>query len=131
MEQPQRVAFFNYPTHGFFDLRDIGCPGRQNDWFPKITNKLNKRFVAPLQELAALIMELDLIITSDTAVAHLAGALGKPVWILLHHAPDWRWLTTGETSPWYPTARLFRQSRPGNWLQVVKNVVFMLKDIRI
>ena len=77
---------------------------------------------APLEETAALISELDLVITTDTAVAHLSGALGKSVWILLHHAPDWRWLTAGESSQWYPSAKLFRQPSPGNWGDVVKNV---------
>lgn len=65
-------------------------------------------------DTAALITRLDLVITVDTAVAHLAGALGKPVWILLHIAPDWRWLTDRTDSPWYPTARLFRVA-PGEW----------------
>lgn len=76
----------------------------------------------PLQETAGLIQALDLIITSDTAVAHLAGALGKPVWILLHHAADWRWLRETEDNPWYPTARLFRQKQPGAWSSVVDEV---------
>ena len=77
---------------------------------------------APLEETAALISELDLVITTDTAVAHLSGALGKTVWILLHHAPDWRWLTSGETSHWYPSAKLFRQSSPGHWDEVIDSV---------
>ena len=55
-------------------------------------------------------MNLDLVITSDTSIAHLAGALGRPVWIALRHVPDWRWMARGETTPWYPTARLFQQS---------------------
>lgn len=63
---------------------------------------------------AALAAGLDLVITVDTAVAHLAGALGRPVWVLLHVAPDWRWLTERTDSPWYPTARLFRVA-PGEW----------------
>jgi hypothetical protein len=63
----------------------------------------------PLVEAAGLIQALDLVSTSDTAMAHLAGALGKPVWVLLHHAPDWRWLIERSDSPWYPAARLFRQ----------------------
>ncbi len=61
-------------------------------------------------DTAAALANLDLLITVDTAVAHLAGALGKPVWILLTHNPDWRWLLDREDSPWYPTARLFRQN---------------------
>ncbi len=84
--------------------------------------KLIETGPAPLEETAALISELDLVITTDTAVAHLSGALGKTVWILLHHAPDWRWLTAGETSQWYPSAKLFRQSSPGNWGEVIENV---------
>ena len=74
---------------------------------------------APLSETAALIHALDLVITTDTAVAHLAGALGKPVWLLLHHAPDWRWGLDGPDCPWYPTARLFRQTTPGDWPTVI------------
>src|SRR6202012_678229 len=58
-------------------------------------------------DTAALVSRLDLVISVDTGVAHLAGALGKPVWILLTHAPDWRWLLDCDDSPWYPTARLF------------------------
>jgi ADP-heptose:LPS heptosyltransferase len=65
---------------------------------------------------------MDLVITCDTATAHLAGALGKKVWILLPFAPDWRWLTERSDSPWYPTARLFRQPRPTDWQSVVAEV---------
>jgi ADP-heptose:LPS heptosyltransferase len=70
-------------------------------------------------ETAALIANLDLVIAVDTAVAHLAGALGKPVWILLPKAADWRWLIERTDSPWYPTARLFRQKVPGAWDQAI------------
>ena len=66
--------------------------------------------------------QLDLVITVDTAVAHLAGALGKPVWVLLHVVPDWRWGVEGETTPWYPTMRLFRQARAGDWAAVMLRV---------
>src|SRR3954447_13372263 len=66
-------------------------------------------------ETAALIGNLDLIITVDTAVGHLAGALGKPAWILIPKAADWRWLLEREDSPWYPSVRLFRQHKPGDW----------------
>ena len=76
---------------------------------------------ASLEDTAGMISALDLIITSDTAVAHLAGALGKPVWVLLHHDPDWRW-SNGETTPWYPSARLFRQTSPGDWTTVIAAV---------
>lgn len=66
-------------------------------------------------DTAAVIEQLDLVITVDTAIAHLAGALGKPVWILLPFTGDWRWMAKGNTSPWYPTARLFRQKATGDW----------------
>jgi hypothetical protein len=74
-------------------------------------------------DAAALIENLDLVITVDTAVAHLAGALGKPVWILLPYVADWRWLREREDCPWYPSARLFRQTVRGDWASVVKRVV--------
>jgi tetratricopeptide (TPR) repeat protein len=64
---------------------------------------------------AALIEQLDLVITIDTAVAHLAGALGKPTWLLLSAAPDWRWMLGRDDSPWYPSMRLFRQAKLGDW----------------
>ena len=75
-----------------------------------------------LAETAALIAALDLVITTDTCIAHLAGAMGKPVWILLPHLADWRWMEKVETTPWYPTARLFRQESPGDWAEVLERV---------
>jgi len=72
--------------------------------------------------LAALISELDLVITADTSIAHLAGAMGKPVWVLLHHVPDWRWMLDRGDSPWYPTARLFRQRAPGDWSDPMRDI---------
>lgn len=66
-------------------------------------------------DTAAMMANLDLVVTSDTSIAHLAGALGRPVWIALKHVPDWRWLLDRADSPWYPTARLFRQARLGDW----------------
>jgi hypothetical protein len=69
-------------------------------------------------DTSAIMMSLDLIITSDTSVAHVAGALGVPVWLALSQVPDWRWLLEREDSPWYPTMRLFRQTRYGQWEDV-------------
>jgi len=73
-------------------------------------------------DTAALIGALDLVVTVDTSIAHLAGAMGKPVWVLLPFSPDWRWLLEREDSPWYPTARLFRQPAPDAWSDVLSRV---------
>jgi ADP-heptose:LPS heptosyltransferase len=72
--------------------------------------------------LAATISELDLVITVDTLAAHLAGALGKPAWLLLQHAADWRWMTGRSDSPWYPSCRLFRQPAYGKWESTLETV---------
>ncbi|HVZ08211.1 glycosyltransferase family 9 protein [Rhodopila sp.] len=79
-------------------------------------------------ETAALIENLDLVVTVDTSMGHLAGALGKPVWILIPKAADWRWLLDREDSPWYPTARLFRQQKPGAWEEPLDRLVTALRQ---
>jgi tetratricopeptide (TPR) repeat protein len=89
----------------------LACPGRV------VVD--HSRDIASFEDSAALISVLDLVITIDTAVAHLAGALGKPVWILLPFSADWRWLRERPDSPWYPSARLFRQPRAGDWDGVI------------
>ncbi|MFH1985903.1 MAG: tetratricopeptide repeat protein [Pseudomonadota bacterium] len=73
-------------------------------------------------DTAGCVANLDLVVTVDTAVAHLAGAMGKPVWVLLPFVPDWRWMRSREDSPWYPTMRLFRQARAGDWPGVVEKL---------
>jgi tetratricopeptide (TPR) repeat protein len=73
-------------------------------------------------ETAAALAELDLLVSADTAIAHLAGAIGRPAWILLPFPADWRWLGDRADSPWYPTVRLFRQARPGEWAEVLRRV---------
>ncbi|HEY7491993.1 MAG TPA: tetratricopeptide repeat protein [Candidatus Tectomicrobia bacterium] len=77
-------------------------------------------------DTALLLDQLDLVLTVDTAVAHLAGALGKPVWVLLPAVPDWRWGLEGEQKPWYPTMRLFQQRRAGDWAAVMQRVAKIL-----
>jgi len=79
-------------------------------------------------DTAAVIGDLDMVITVDTAVAHLAGAMGKTTWILLPFDPDWRWMTERLDSPWYPTVRLYRQRQPGDWDGVMSTVCRALKD---
>jgi ADP-heptose:LPS heptosyltransferase len=77
-------------------------------------------------DTAALVEALDLIISVDTSVVHLAGALGKPVWVLNRFDQCWRWLSDRTDSPWYPTARLFRQPAPGDWTSVLSEVAAAL-----
>ena len=78
-------------------------------------------------DTAAIMSLINLVISSDTAPVHLAGALGRPVWILLKHTADWRWLLDRDDNPWYPTARLFRQRIAGDWDAVVREVAKALK----
>jgi tetratricopeptide (TPR) repeat protein len=80
-------------------------------------------------DTAAVMKNLDLVISSDTAVAHLAGALGVPVWVALPKLPDWRWLLDREDSPWYPTMRLFRQEKAGEWGPVFRRIAEALRDL--
>lgn len=79
-----------------------------------------------LAEAAAVVSTLDLVITTDTCIAHLAGAMARPVWVLLPHLADWRWMQQVKNSPWYPTARLIRQELPGDWEGVLDRVAGML-----
>jgi hypothetical protein len=88
------------------------------DWTDELTD---------LGQTAALMDNLDLVITVDTAVAHLAGAMGKPTWLLLKLTPDWRWMMGREDSPWYPTMRLFRQEKFADWTGPVERIVAALK----
>jgi hypothetical protein len=83
---------------------------------------------ADVASAAAAMLELDLVITVDSMAAHLAGALARPVWVLLQHDADWRWMTQRSDSPWYPTMRLFRQRAPGDWRSVARAVGAALAD---
>jgi hypothetical protein len=80
-------------------------------------------------DTAAIMTQLDLVISSDTAVPHLAGALNVPVWVALPLVPDWRWLLQRQDSPWYPTMRLFRQSELNNWEKVFKRLAAELNEL--
>jgi len=106
----------------FYSLQ-MGPPTKQLKVLPPGTNLID---LAPEQkdfaDTAAIVANLDLVISVDTAVAHLAAAMGKPVWILLAKLADWRWLLEREDSPWYPTVRLFRQSTPRIWQDPVDRI---------
>ena len=78
--------------------------------------------IADFDDTAALLDGLDLVVSVDTAVAHLAGAMAKPVWTMLRHAPDWRWYPDSRQSRWYPTMRLYRQRAHGDWRAVTEEV---------
>jgi hypothetical protein len=110
-----------FPDASFFSLQKESSaqPKSIIDW----TNELRD-----FTDTAALIDSLDLVISVDTAVAHLAGALGKPVWLLLPFVPDWRWLLNRTDSPWYPTIRLFRQPTPGDWNSPIEQIAQALQS---
>jgi hypothetical protein len=93
---------------------------------PSVVDLAN--WLTDFAETAAVVANLDLVIAVDTSVAHLAGALGKPVWLMLPHPPEWRWLLGRDDSPWYASARLFRQTQPGEWDPVVAQVATALRD---
>jgi hypothetical protein len=101
-------------------------PGIAEGEVPKLAGRPNVLHLGlefrDFADTAAVIAQLDLVITSDTSVAHLAGAMGRPVWIMLGFAPDWRFAHDREQSSWYPTARLFRQSVSGDWADVIERV---------
>jgi ADP-heptose:LPS heptosyltransferase len=80
-------------------------------------------------DTAAVMAGLDLVISAETGVAHLAGAMGIPTWIPLNDPPDWRWLLEREDSPWYPSVRLFRQKPRGAWPEVFERVLSALREL--
>jgi ADP-heptose:LPS heptosyltransferase len=90
---------------------------------------LIKTRLASISETAATVLSLDLVITVDTMVAHLAGALGRPVWTLLPFCADWRWMVDRDDSPWYPTMRLFRQHSDRQWRPVIEKVAQELRGV--
>jgi len=108
--------------HGASQIMELAAPAAITD----LTSELRDFY-----DTACLVANLDLVVSIDTAVAHLAGGLGIPVWVLLPHAPEWRWMLDREDSPWYPSAKLFRQRAPGQWHEVLERVrqeVTILRD---
>ena len=80
-------------------------------------------------DTAAVLANLDLVVTVDTALAHCAGALGVPTWVALAYVPNWRWFLDREDSPWYPSVRLFRQSAPGDWEEVFDRIAAEVEQL--
>jgi tetratricopeptide (TPR) repeat protein len=117
------APLFSPPGFEFVSLqrenRDSDLPALPQ--FPRLIRLEDE--LADFADTAAVIDSLDLVIAVDTAVAHLAGSLGKPVWIMLPFGGDWRWLLDGDVTPWYPDARLFRQPELGDWDSVVARLV--------
>ncbi|HLI22491.1 MAG TPA: tetratricopeptide repeat protein [Stellaceae bacterium] len=110
------------PNTAFFALQKGAAVGQAEEAPAGMRLEILSPLLGDFADTAAAIMALDLVVTVDTSVAHLAGALGKPVWILLPYAPDWRWLEARSDSPWYPTARLFRQDKTRRWASVIAAV---------
>ena len=79
-------------------------------------------------DTAAVMANLDLVISADSSIAHLAGALGRPIWLALKHVPDWRWMLDRSDSPWYPTMRLFRQRTRDDWRSVFSDIEDALRE---
>jgi Flp pilus assembly protein TadD len=110
----KHVVFYSLQKRASDSVAPVSPAGmRMHDFAPRLTD---------IAETAAVIANLDLVISVDSGVAHLAGALGKPVWVLVPFAPDWRWITERVDSPWYPTMRLYRQTRLGDWTAPVDAV---------
>jgi tetratricopeptide (TPR) repeat protein len=124
----QYAPLADIPAVEFFSLQKGWAAAQVDD--PGAGIKLTdfSRELTDFADTAALINELDLIITVDTAVAHLAGALGKSVWTLLPSVPNWRWQLKSEKTPWYSTMRLFRQSTRGDWGEVIRRVAAELRQ---
>ncbi|MEO6436494.1 MAG: tetratricopeptide repeat protein [Tepidisphaeraceae bacterium] len=110
----------------FYSLQKGVAAGQASDSTLKLKLIDHTPLLTDFAETAALISHLDLVISVDTSVAHLAGAMGTPVWVLLPHVADWRWMTGRNDSPWYPTMRLLRQPTIGDWESVVQAVREML-----
>lgn len=118
MSLPQLAPVLAVPGVAFYSLQQ-SPPSEDSTYLRSLPHiHFNLKF-ADFLETASAISELDLVISVDTAVAHLAGALGKPVWTLVQHSPDWRWFLDRSDTPWYPTMKLFRQAKRNHWEEPV------------
>lgn len=121
---PQVTLYSLQKMNGIEQIQAVSSIMKVHDFGPNFDQD-NGRFV----DTAAVICNMDLIITTDTSVAHLAGALGKSVWVLLPMVADWRWMLNRSDTPWYPSMRLFRQSEAGNWDKVMDSIVHALQPL--
>ena len=128
MQLAQMAPLGTVPGNVFVSLQ-LGRPDARNETAPFPLVDVASR-LTDFADTAALVETLDLIISVDTAVAHLAGALGKPVWMLSRFDACWRWGRERDDSPWYPTMRLFRQTAPGDWAGVMRRVADALPGFR-
>ena len=129
MRLPQLSPLLAVPGVRFFSLQKEMADHDQADFraspLVPIMDQVND-----FADTGAVLKQLDLVISVDTAVAHLAGALGRPVWVLLPDPPDWRWLTDRDDSPWYPTLRLFRQKEREGWEPLIRRVAESLAQFK-
>lgn len=123
------LAILNIPSIAFYSLQKGAPVGELAQLSSKVPLQDLSSQLNDFADTAVVVAQLDLIITVDTAVAHLAGALGRPVWVLLSHWCDWRWMIEREDSPWYPTVRLFRQHQSGDWVGVFARVAEALVEL--
>ena len=124
----QLIPLFQCREITFYSLQ-AGPAARQITAFPEGSNIIDLGTdISDFADTAAIIANLDLVISVDTSVAHLAGALGKPIWLLVYHPTEWRWLLDREDSPWYPTMRLFRQGSDRDWRPVLRRLIAELRQ---
>jgi hypothetical protein len=124
-DAPASVTFISLQNH---DIRPAQVAGDVTTPLVSLGPELERVDVG-FDDTAAVIKNLDLVIATDVAIAHLTGALGVPVWVLLSYSPDWRWLLGREDSPWYPSMRLFRQPSPGDWPETLALMRRCLRDL--
>lgn len=122
------VPLFNIPNIQFFSLQKGRCVQEIKILLPGKLINLDP-YLDDFADTAAAMQDLDLVISIDSSPAHLAGALARPVWTLIPFPGEWRWMLNREDSPWYPTMRLFRQPKAGDWASVIKRVSEELKSL--
>ena len=120
----------NVPGMALVALQTGGTAGQAGDWFGRAPLVALGPEIKDFGDTMAILDNLDLLITVDTSVGHLAGAMGRPAWVMLSHAPDWRWLLQREDTPWYPGHRLFRQGPERSWPEVLARVAEALPGMR-